>query len=82
MQPVNINAFSSDYEDYEGEDADHDEHNDREPGTYEIIIDGMGETSRDGGAKMPPPINPGPGNSSRIIFYYLAVGNGGYANII
>lgn len=53
--------LTADYEDYENEDGDHEDGVDRDHGTYEIIIDGMGETSRDGGPRMPPPIHPGPG---------------------
>ncbi|CAH0592632.1 unnamed protein product [Chrysodeixis includens] len=58
-----------DYEDYENEDMENDDDLDRDRGTYEIIIDGLGETSRDngrshtgpspppggGGGAMPPP---------------------------
>ncbi|KAG6450510.1 hypothetical protein O3G_MSEX006621 [Manduca sexta] len=50
----------SDYEDYENEDIENDEDVDRDRGTYEIIIDGLGESSRDGGRPAGPAMSPGP----------------------
>lgn len=49
-----------DYEDYEGEDVDHDDDTDRDRGTYEIILDGGGESPRGGPAGAPPPPPPAP----------------------
>lgn len=49
-----------DYEEYD--EVNHNGHPDTDTGTYEIIIDGMGETSRDGEQRIPPPASPGPGN--------------------
>ncbi|CAH0727477.1 unnamed protein product, partial [Brenthis ino] len=46
-----------DYEDYESEDMEHDDDLDRDRGTYEIIIDGMGGTDKGHEA---PPASPGP----------------------
>ncbi|XP_045445989.1 voltage-dependent calcium channel subunit alpha-2/delta-3 [Melitaea cinxia] len=46
-----------DYEDYENEDMENEDDPDRDRGTYEIIIDGLGEVSREGGA---PAASPGP----------------------
>lgn len=45
----------TDYEDYETEDMENDDDLDRDRGTYEIIIDGLGESTRDGGRVPPPP---------------------------
>ncbi|XP_004930281.2 voltage-dependent calcium channel subunit alpha-2/delta-3 isoform X2 [Bombyx mori] len=54
------NEEELDYEDYEGEDVDHDDDTDRDRGTYEIILDGGGEGPRGGPAGAPPPPPPAP----------------------
>ncbi|XP_022821817.1 voltage-dependent calcium channel subunit alpha-2/delta-3 isoform X1 [Spodoptera litura] len=50
-----------DYEDYESEDMENDDDLDRDRGTYEIIIDGLGESSRDSGRSHPGPPPPSSG---------------------
>ncbi|XP_023946898.1 voltage-dependent calcium channel subunit alpha-2/delta-4 isoform X1 [Bicyclus anynana] len=45
-----------DYEDYENEDLEHEDEMDRDRGTYEIIIDGMGASDR----HEVPVVSPGP----------------------
>ncbi|XP_059050982.1 voltage-dependent calcium channel subunit alpha-2/delta-4 isoform X3 [Achroia grisella] len=43
-----------DYEDYENEDSESEDDLDRDRGTYEIIIDGIGGSGGGGGAAEPP----------------------------
>ncbi|KAM3967735.1 LOW QUALITY PROTEIN: voltage-dependent calcium channel subunit stolid [Aphomia sociella] len=45
----------ADYEDYENEDSESDDDLDRDRGTYEIIIDGMGSSGGSGGGDVEPP---------------------------
>ncbi|KAH9641750.1 hypothetical protein HF086_003876 [Spodoptera exigua] len=52
-----------DYEDYESEDMENDDDLDRDRGTYEIIIDGLGESSRDTGRVHPGPPPPSSGGA-------------------
>lgn len=58
-----ITFVITDYEDYESEDMENDDDLDRDRGTYEIIIDGLGETSRDGGRNHGGP-SPSPGGGA------------------
>lgn len=58
---MKINCLFSDYEDYETEDMENDDDLDRDRGTYEIIIDGLGESSRDSGRSHPGPPPPSSG---------------------